>query len=70
MQVSALSKPVPLRHGGLGIQNPTKTAESEYQSSRSITAQLTQLIISQNPSLSSLDRKKVEDAKKEVYEEK
>ena len=32
---------LPLRYGGLGIQNPTKTADKEYQASRKTTSQLT-----------------------------
>ena len=47
---------LPLRFGGLGIQNPTKTADSEYQASKRITSQLTELIFNQDQDLSKLDR--------------
>ena len=47
---------LPLRYGGLGIQNPTKTADREYEASRKITKQLTELIFIQDQDLGKLDK--------------
>ena len=54
---------LPYRYGGLGILNPTQTAEKEYQASKEITAALTDLILQQDMDLSHLDRDAVSAAK-------
>ena len=43
---------LPLRYGGLGIQNPEKTSVREYIASKKITKQLTELIVNQDQDLS------------------
>ena len=47
---------LPLRYGGIGIQNPTTTADREYAASIKITEQLTELIINQDQDLCKLNR--------------
>ena len=39
---------LPVRHGGLGIINPTRNTTSHHQSSESITAPLVSLILEQS----------------------
>ena len=39
---------LPVRHGGLGIINPTRNTRSHHQSSESITAPLVSLIVEQS----------------------
>ena len=47
---------LPLRYGGLGIQNPTITVDREYNSSKEITKQLNELICIQDEDIAKLDR--------------
>ena len=61
---------LPLRFGGLGIQNPTKTADREYQASKRITSQLTELIFNQDQDLSKLDRSFISKTKADLKMEK
>ena len=61
---------LPLRYGGLGIQNPTKTADREYQASKRITSQLTELIFNQDQDLSKLDRSFISKTKADLKMEK
>ena len=61
---------LPLRHGGLGIQNPVSTADREYLASRKITKQLTELIFDQDPDLRKLDRSLIMKIKAELKTEK
>ena len=61
---------LPLRYGGLGIQNPTKTADREYQASRKITSQLTNLIFNQDQDLSKLDMTQIIKTKADLKHEK
>ena len=61
---------LPLRHGGLGIQDPTKTADREYEASRRITEQLTNLIFNQDQDLSKLDRSLIRKTKADLRLEK
>ena len=46
---------LPYRYGGLGIQNPVESAPVEYNSSKEITAQLTNLIANQDTDVSKID---------------
>ena len=62
---------LPLRHGGLGIQDPTKTADREYEASRRITEQLTNLIFNQDQDISNkLDRSLISKTKADLRLEK
>ena len=61
---------LPLRYGGLGIQNPTKTADREYEASRKITKQLTELIFIQDQDLGKLDKSMIVKTKEELKFEK
>ena len=61
---------LPLRYGGLGIQNPAKTADREYEASKRITRQLTDLIFNQDQDLSKLDRSLINKTKAELRLEK
>ena len=54
----------------MGIQNPTKTADREYVASQRITAQLTNLILSQDSDLSNLRKKDIQETKSLVKEER
>ena len=45
---------LPTRYGGLGIQNPTQTADIEYNASTFITEELTNLIYHQSQTVSDL----------------
>ena len=42
--------PLPTRFGGLGIHDPSKEADFDYEDSKSATANLTQAIFNQLPS--------------------
>ena len=46
---------LPVRHGGIGISNPTTTAEIEYNISATITDDLTKTIIAQAKDFSNFD---------------
>ena len=46
---------LPLRHGGIGIQNPVLIADWEHMASKKITKSLADLIYDQDPDLSKLD---------------
>ena len=46
---------LPVRLGGLGIVNPTETADREYQASRKITEDLANIILRQEQDLSLYD---------------
>ncbi|MCP3679780.1 MAG: hypothetical protein GY782_05735 [Gammaproteobacteria bacterium] len=61
---------MPVRYGGLGIANPMKTAEREYNTSRKVTANLTNLIKQQDMSLDSYDRNSVRACIVKLKEEK
>ena len=57
-EVSAIERRIlalPCRFGGIGIQDPTRTADIEYYASKKITEDLTNLIFDQNQSLEALD---------------
>eukprot|EP00794_Sanderia_malayensis_P001738 gene1738-1935_t len=57
---------LPVRFGGLGIHDPTKTAAFEYNASRKITEGLKELIVSQNTSIETMDHTKVKKTKQEL----
>ena len=61
---------LPLRYGGLGIQNPVLTADREYKASKLITQQLTEMIFNQDQDLSKLDRPLITKTKAELKLEK
>ena len=63
---------LPIRHGGLGIQNPTKTAQIEYETSTYVTRNLTALIQNQEQNLDNynLDMVKAEIAKLHAEKER
>ncbi len=71
---------LPVRYGGLGIADASKTADREYSASRKITENLTKLIKKQEHSLEHYDSNEVlgtiqalkqakEDSLKQKYEE-
>ena len=45
---------LPVRYGGIGIQNPTKTSDIAYDASKRITETLTSIIISQGKDFDNL----------------
>ena len=47
---------LPLRHGGMGIQNPVIISQREYEASKSITEELKTLIYNQDTDLTKLNR--------------
>jgi hypothetical protein len=55
---------LPLRYGGLGIQDPTETSDREYKASTEITEDLTNLILQQNQDVTQLDKAKMVEHKK------
>ena len=48
---------LPMKYGGLGIQNPVEIADREYFTSKKITEKLTDHIYAQRLDLTGLDRK-------------
>ena len=61
---------MPVRLGGLGIANPVQTADREYETSRKVTANLTELIKLQEFSLESYNQKSVRACISRLKEEK
>ena len=61
---------LPLRHGGIGIQNPVQTADREYMASKKITKSLANLIYDQDQDLNKLDIIAVSKVKAELKVEK
>jgi hypothetical protein len=57
---------LPLRFGGLGIQDPTDTSDAEYTASTFITEELTDLIFKQDPDIQSLDHAKMKERRSAV----
>ena len=51
---------LPYRYGGLGLLNPCQTAQWEYNASKSITSDLSRLIIQQNMDFAQFDKEKSE----------
>ena len=61
---------MPVRYGGLGIANPTETADREYAASQRVTQNLTQLILQQTQDLSLYNRDATAQVVKELKNEK
>ena len=57
---------LPVRLGGLGIQDPTVTADLEYRASIFVTRDLTDIIYNQERDFSNFDDERVKNAKKYV----
>ena len=57
---------LPYRHGGLGIRNPTLTAQIEYEASCKVTEDLTGSIYQQETDITRLDIEAVREKKSEV----
>ena len=57
---------LPYRYGGLGIQNPTKTADREYRSSISTTACLTELIYQQEMDITLFNKDEMNKTKRHL----
>jgi hypothetical protein len=72
-EISVLEREVlelPVRFGGLGLLNPVNTADREYKCSKEITEPLVKLILKQELSLESLDRKGIQEIKAKLTAEK
>ena len=68
---------LPLRFGGLGMQNPVRTSEREFSSSTKITRKLTDHIYSQQLDIANIDmehakneKRKLKSEKEKMYKEK
>ena len=61
---------LPVRLGGLGIQNPMLTADTEFRNSTIVTENLTNLIINQEKDLSNYDACQVSEEIKKLKLEK
>ena len=61
---------LPVRYGGMGIQNPMLTAEIEYRNSCIITNNLTTMIINQEKDLTNYDAAQVDTEIKNLKDEK
>ena len=61
---------LPVRMGGLGIQNPTLTAETEFHNSSMVTQNLSSLIINQESDLRNYDRESLKLEMKRISTEK
>ena len=61
---------LPVRFGGLGIANPSETADREYNASRKVTADLRNLIMAQQQDMSLYSSERTIAAVKEVKSKK
>ena len=61
---------LPTRAGGLGLENPTKTATAAFEASNSITQELKRAILTQNIDFNEFDEEKEKEAKKNYQKEK
>ena len=61
---------LPVRLGGLGIQNPCETADREYDNSTRITRNLTRLIVNQEKDLTNYDAAKMKSLISKMKSEK
>eukprot|EP00794_Sanderia_malayensis_P004398 gene4398-4986_t len=61
---------LPVRYGGLGIINPARMSQREYDCSRKITEPLVKLICEQNSGLESLDQGSITGAVHHLKKEK
>ena len=72
-EVSDLQRDIlslPVRYGGLGIANPMVTADREYETSKKVTASLTELIKQQDMTLDHYNPKFVKECIAKLKEEK
>ena len=61
---------LPVRLGGLGIQDPTETAEREFYNSSLVTQNLTSLIQNQETNLNNLDMDRIKEIAAQIKAEK
>ena len=61
---------LPTRQGGLGLEDPTKTATAAFEASNSITQELKRAILTQNIDFSEFDEEKEKEAKRKYHKEK
>ena len=61
---------LPLRFGGMGIQNPVDTADSEFMASSAITRNLTDLIMQQTTDVDRLDRAEMAKVKASLLQKR
>ena len=61
---------LPVRLGGMGIQNPCDTADTEFRNSTHVTQNLTKLILDQETDLSNYDEVEVISLLKQLRTEK
>ena len=61
---------LPYRYGGLGIQDPTEVSNTEYQRSKQITEQLTEMIIRQDMDVTKLDNEDTKKKKREMKKQR
>ena len=61
---------LPVRMGGLGIQNPTLTAETEFRNSSIVTENLTRIIVNQEDDLVNYNDSQVNEDIKKIKLEK
>ena len=61
---------LPVKLGGLGLSNPVKTSDHEYNASTQITANLTEIICRQEKDLTNYDREAIADIIRRVKLEK
>ena len=61
---------LPVRFGGLGLLDPTETADHEFQSSLKITSNLKNMIVNQERTLESLDEEETKILINRIKEEK
>ena len=61
---------LPVRYGGLGIQDPSETAEREFYNSTLVTQNLTSLIEKQETDLNNLDGDRIKEIAAQIKTEK
>ena len=61
---------LPLRYGGMGIQNPVEISDSEFAASAAVTRSLTDLILQQKSDLNLLDRSEMARVKNSLLQKR
>ena len=61
---------LPVKYGGIGIQNPVETADIEYEASVKITTNLKSIIFNQERNLENLDENMVKNIINQVKQDK
>ena len=61
---------LPLRYGGLGMENPVQSADSEYMASKKISEGLVELIYDQDMDVAKINKDEMKKKKTEVRKEK